>query len=447
MPLVAIVGAPNIGKSTLFNRLIGRRKAIVTDEPGVTRDRNYGVVAGAAVPFRVVDTGGLTPRSAAPFAREIQQQAESALDEAALVLLVVDARTGVTSVDVEVAGFLRRRSVPVVLVANKIDTPNQFLPLDELYALGLADPVPVSAEHGLGMDELLDVIERHLAHAQVDAEPPASGGSAPIRFALIGRPNVGKSSLLNRLLGEERVVVSDIPGTTRDTIDTLLEVDGRRYLLVDTAGLRRRGRARLAAEATSVVMARRAIQQVDVVVLVIDAAEEFAAQDAHVAGYAHDAFKPLIVAVNKWDLVGNREDEAKQWTERLRTRLKFFKQLPIVLVSARTGQRVGRILELVDEAYRAAGRRVPTPELNRWLAEVSASEASAPARGRSIHMLYAAQTGVHPPRFTIVCNDPDHAHFSLRRHLENGLRERFGFGAVPLNIEFRKRRRRRRDGS
>ncbi|MDX1390016.1 MAG: ribosome biogenesis GTPase Der, partial [Acidobacteriota bacterium] len=279
LPLVAIVGAPNVGKSTLFNRLVGRRQSIVTDEPGVTRDRVYAEVRDAPRPFRLVDTGGLAPDPTAPFAREIENHALVAVDEAAVILFVVDARAGASALDREIGAMLRRRSRTVLLVANKIDGERHEPLIHALHELGLGDSIPISAEHGRGIDSLLE----HVADALGDTEAPGTNdnetGERPIRVALVGRPNVGKSSLLNRLVGEERMMVSEVPGTTRDAVDTLLTRDGRRYLLVDTAGLRRKGRAKLAAEAVSVVVARRSIERADVVVLLIDSSEEFAAQD------------------------------------------------------------------------------------------------------------------------------------------------------------------------
>lgn len=440
LPLVAIVGAPNIGKSTLFNRLVGGRPAIVTDEPGVTRDRIYGEVRGADRPFALVDTGGLTPNTEAPFAREIEAQAEVAVSEAACVLFVVDARAGATAVDDEVAAWLRRRGVPIVLVANKIDAESRADLVPDLYSLGLGDPVSVSAEHGRGVDDLLDRVAEILGPPSEDDDEDTEAPPAEIRVAIVGRPNVGKSSILNRLLGEDRVMVSDVPGTTRDAVDTLLELDGRRYRLVDTAGIRRRGRVKLSAEASSVVLARRSIERADVVVLVLDGSEPFAAQDAHVAGFARDALRPMVVAVNKWDLVESREAAAKAWIDTVRDRLRFVKETPMVLVSAKSGQRVRKILERVDEVHAAAGIRVPTPELNRWLQQVARAERHAPTRGRNLRMYYATQTGSHPPRFSVFCNDPDLVHFSRARQLENSLREQYGFGAAPIRIDFRRRR-------
>ena len=438
LPTVAIVGAPNVGKSTLFNRLVRQRAALVTDQPGLTRDRIYGVVQGEGRPFRIVDTGGLRWDDV-PFGREILLQAEAALAESKLVLFVVNARTGATALDMEVAAFLRRRSAKVILVANKIDGPAQDDALHDLHALGLGEPLAVSAEHARGIDELLAAIESRLPPPAADAEESAE---VAIKVAIVGRPNVGKSSILNRLVGEERMMVSDIPGTTRDAVDTSLTLGSRRYLLVDTAGIRRKGRVRETAESLSSMRARQAIERADVVVLVLDGSEPIAAQDTHIAGYAVDAARPIVVAINKWDLVEGREDKAKAWEREMRERLRFVKEVAFVLVSAKSGQRVAKILDRVDEAFADAGKRVPTPALNAWLQEESAKERSAPAKGGSVRLFYATQTGIRPPRFVVFCNEARRLHFSLRRHLENSLRERFQFGAAPLRLTFRSRRER-----
>jgi GTP-binding protein len=441
-PVVAIVGAPNVGKSTLFNRMVGRRRSIVTDEPGVTRDRVYGEVADADPAFRLVDTGGLAMRLDAPFNAGIEAQVLAALDEASAVLFVVDTRAGVTALDREIVALLRRRARPVVLVANKVDGPAIEAELGELYTLGLGEPLGISAEHGLGMNELLERLARILEG--LERSPVRGDETRAVRIALVGRPNVGKSSLLNRLLGEDRVMVSEVPGTTRDVVDTMVERDGRHYRLLDTAGLRRKGRVSVTAEVLSGVVARNSIRRADVVVLVLDGSETFAAQDAHIAGYAHEAARPLVVVVNKWDLVDDREAAAKRWQETIETRLAFTRDAPVVFVSARTGQRVDKMLEHADELHAAAGRRVSTPELNRWLDEVARAEHDSPARGRSVHLLYATQVGVRPPSFVLFCNHPGRIHFSLRRFLQNSLRERFSFGAVPIRLRFRKRSTRER---
>jgi GTP-binding protein len=442
LPHVAIVGAPNVGKSTLFNRLVGRRLALVTDEPGVTRDRIYGTAARADRPFRIVDTGGLR-FDGVPFGKEILLQAEAALAESSLVLFLVDGRGGLTALDRDIAAVLRKSGAAVLVVVNKIDEARHDVLALEAHGLGLGDPVPISAEHGRGIDALLDAVDRRLEAVGAFAAPPHDGASpGAVRIALVGRPNVGKSSILNRLVGEERMVVSTVPGTTRDAVDTVLERGGRRYVLVDTAGLRRPGRVRETVESLSVMRARKAIDAADVVVLVLDGSTPLAAQDTHIAGEAADAARPIVVAVNKWDLVPEREARAKAWEADLRARLKFVKEVPIVFVSARTGQRVDRILERVDRVYADASRRVATPELNEWLQEEARRDLRAPAKGGSIRLFYGTQTGVRPPRFLLFCNDARRIHFSLRRHLENSLRARFGFGAAPLRLSFRSRRER-----
>ena len=439
-PVVAIVGAPNVGKSTLFNRLVGRRDALVTDEPGVTRDRIYGVVRSGPSPYRLVDTGGLRWDDV-PFGAEILLQAEAALNEARLVLFVVDGRAPTTALDLDVAAFLRKRGAKVLLVANKIDGPAQEAALHDLHRLGVGEPIGVSAEHGRGMEELADAIDERLAAGEPGAEEEA-GAEEGIKVALVGRPNVGKSSLLNRLIGEERMLVSDRPGTTRDAVDTHLALGDRRYVLVDTAGLRRKGRVHETAESLSVMRAHQAIERADIVVLVLDGSEPIAAQDAHIAGYAVEAARPVVVAVNKWDTVEGRETQAKSWEKEIRSRLRFVKEVPIVFVSAKSGQRVVKILDRVDEVYSSASKRVPTPELNKWLQEEAEKERRAPAKGGSVRLFYATQTGIRPPRFVLFCNEARRLHFSLRRHLENSLRERFAFGASPLRLTFRSRRER-----
>jgi GTPase len=437
LPLVAIVGAPNVGKSTLFNRLVKMRSALVTDQPGLTRDRIYGVVREGVRPFRIVDTGGLRWDNV-EFGQEILLQAEAALLEAKLVLFVVNGRTGGTALDAEVASFLRRKGATVLLVANKVDGPEQDDAIHELHRLGLGEPFGVSAEHARGIDELLAAIEARLPSGDDDAQD--DGEKEAIKVALVGRPNVGKSSLLNRLVGEERMMVSDVPGTTRDAVDTMLTLGDRRYQLVDTAGMRRKGLLHEAAESLSVMRARQAIERADVVVLVLDGSEPIAAQDTHIAGFAKDASRPIVVAINKWDLVEEREGKAKDWEASLRERLRFVKEVPFVLVSAKSGQRVAKILDRVDELFADSSKRVPTPALNTWLQEESAKERRAPAKGGSVRLFYATQTGIRPPRFVVFCNEARKLHFSLRRHLENSLRERFGFGAAPLRLTYRSRR-------
>lgn len=441
LPVVAIVGVPNVGKSTLFNRLVGRRQAIVTAEPGVTRDRQYGDVRTSERVFRVVDTGGMTPGTVAPFAAEIEQQVEAALAEAALVLFVVDGRRDPAALDHALAERFRRARRPVLLVANKIDTPAAESLVHELHGLGLGAPCAVSAEHGRNLSELLDQIAARLG------PPPPNAEDAPraaVAIALVGRPNVGKSSLLNRLVGAERMVVSEIPGTTRDAIDTQLEFDGRRYRIIDTAGMRRRGKLGRGAERHAVGTAERSIAGCDVAVLVLDASAGLAAQDAHIAGQVHDAGKPIVVAVNKWDLVSEREEQARVWRVKVEQDLPFLGAAPLLLISARTGQRVTVILDRVDELHAAAGTWIPTPALNDWLQSLRGATGNAPAASHGLRLYYAAQTGIRPPTVIVFCNDPRRAHFSVRRHLANSLRRRFDLGPIPLRFDLRSRRAARR---
>jgi len=434
-PLVAIVGAPNVGKSTLFNRMVGKRQAIVTDLPGVTRDRQYGEVDRPPLRCRLVDTGGMTPNDAAPFSEDILRQAEVAIAEAAVLLFIVDGRSGATAVDRDVAALLRKSNVPIVFVANKIDGERQESLVHELHELGLGEPVGLSAEHGRGLNDLYDALEAHLEG--VPDAPDDEGVEHPLRVAIVGRPNVGKSTLFNCLAGEERVLVSDIPGTTRDAIDSLMTIGDHRYLLIDTAGIRRPGRIRQRVERFSIVRAKANIDRADVVILVIDASNGIAAQDQHIAGYVHDAGKPIIAAVNKWDLIEDREEQAKRWEEDVRDRLRFARNTPMVLISALTGQRTDRVLEHARDVHAAGAIRVGTADLNRWLERAAATQQRAGKR--SFRVYYATQTGIHPPRFVIFCNDPKKGHFSVRRYLENNLRETFGFESAPIRLQFRPR--------
>jgi GTP-binding protein len=437
--LVAIVGRPNVGKSTLFNRLVGRRRALVTDEPGVTRDRLYGEVRRGGTVFRLVDTGGMSGDPRELLARGIEGQARAAVDEASVIVFVVDARVGRSAVDEEVASWLRRRGKPVVVVANKAEARDaEGIAAAEFGGLGLGPPVAVSAEHGLGVDELLERIESDL-DLPADAEAPEGPATEPIRLAIVGRPNVGKSSLLNRLLGAERVLVSAIPGTTRDAVDSVLRRGGRDFVVVDTAGIRRKAKWSRSAERLAALAAERAIARAQVVALVLDATEPLSAQDAHIAGLIEEAARPLVVVVNKWDLARDRESGAKAWEREIRTRFRFGRHVPVLFASAKTGQRASKVLDLAEEAHAAAGRRVPTPELNRWLHRQALQEREDQAAGRSIRLYYAAQTGVHPPRFVLFCNDARRVHFSLRRRIENDLREEFSFGPAPIRLSFRSR--------
>jgi GTPase len=436
--VVAIVGAPNVGKSTLFNRLVGRRQAIVGDAPGVTRDRLYAEVPDVPTPFRLVDTGGLMPDGEGAYAAEIERQVRIAIAEAACLVFVVDAVAGPTAVDRDVATILRKSGRSVVLAANKIDTPKAEPLIHALHELGLGDPVGVSAEHGRGIDDLLDRVEAELGSAS-PPDPRGEAGPEEIRLALVGRPNVGKSSILNRLAGEERAVVSEVPGTTRDAIDTLVEVADQRFRVIDTAGMRPKFRSGPAVERVAVDHAARSIERAHVVFLVLDGTLPISTQDAHIAGLVLESRRPLVVAVNKWDLVEEREDAVRRIEDEIHDRLAFARGVPLVFLSARTGQRVPRLLELAARLYAAAGRRVPTPELNRWLRDACGPDLAVSGRGE-LRVYYVTQIGTHPPRFVVFCNDPRKASAPFRRHLETSLRERFELEEVPVRLVFRGRR-------
>ncbi len=444
LPIVAIVGRPNVGKSTLFNRLVGRRRALVTDEPGVTRDRLYGTVRTPAVEFVLVDTGGISGDSEALLARGIERQAQAAIDEAAVIVFVVDGRAGRSPIDEEVAGFLRRRGKPVIVAVNKSEFRHaEGLADAEFSALGFGPPLAISAEHGEGIGNLLDRVAAKIGSFG-DRGLPVEGATAGIRIAIVGRPNVGKSSIVNRLLGTDRVLVSEVPGTTRDSVDSVLVEDGNTFVLVDTAGIRKRAKWSRSAERLAVVAAKRAIERAEVVVFVLDATEPLTSQDTHIAALVERAARPFVIVVNKWDLASEREEKAKALEREIRTRLRFAGAAPIVFTSAKSGLRIGRILDAAIEVHAAAGRRVPTPDLNRWLARQAERERANPAGGKSIRLFYATQTGIHPPRFVLFCNDAKRVHFSLRRRLENDLRDSFRFGPAPIRLSFRSRRERSR---
>ncbi|HZU14943.1 MAG TPA: ribosome biogenesis GTPase Der [Chloroflexota bacterium] len=435
-PLVALVGRPNVGKSTLFNRLVGQRIAIVEDVPGTTRDRLYGEYEWRGRTVAVVDTGGIVPQAGEDIAASVFDQAQIAIDEADVIVFVVDSRTGPTPVDDEIALLLRRAGKAIVLVVSKVDNVRQEERALEFHALGLGQPVPLSAERGLGVGDFLDDINRLL--------PPGveeEGNPEETRIALVGRPNVGKSSLVNRLLGEERTVVSEAPGTTRDAVDTRLDYQEHPILLVDTAGIRRRGKIGQGIEKYSVLRAFRAIDRADVAVLVIDATEPLAAQDAHVAGFVLEEAKGLVLAVNKWDLIEKESNTMAEYEKMLRAHFKFLPYVPIIFISAKTGQRVQQILDVALSIHRERRRRIPTGLLNETVRRAFA-EFPPPSRGgRLLKLLYITQVSVDPPTFVAKVNDPELVHFSYRRFLENRLREKFGFFGTPIRIVFRGRGR------
>ena len=453
LPLVAIVGRPNVGKSTLFNRLIGERRSIVGDEPGITRDRIYGEAEWGGRRFSVVDTGGIVPDDEAVIPINILRQAEAAITDAVALVWVADTRAGVTPLDEELARLLRGTGKRVIVAANKTDAARLEAEASEFYRFGFDEVFPVSAEQGNGLGDLLDALVAHFpSEAEMVSESAESSAPRELRLAIVGRPNVGKSSLLNRLLGEERVIVSPIAGTTRDAVDTSLELDGARFRLIDTAGIRRKGKTSEMAEKLSVLMARRSLERADVAVLVVDATEGAVALDANIAGYAVEAGCSVIVAVNKWDAVENKETGTPAAFERdLREQMKFLDWAPVVMISALTGQRADRILPLALRANEARNMRIPTSRLNdffeRAIAAPRAPTAPAPVKGgRSrLRVLYATQASVRPPTFIVfTAGGKGGLHFSYKRYLENRLREEFEFFATPLRIVERHKREKSR---
>jgi GTPase len=440
LPLVAIVGRPNVGKSTVFNRLTGERKAIVGDEPGITRDRIYGEVEWTGHRFAIVDTGGIVPDDAASIPSNILKQAEVAIDEAQALLLVVDARKGITPLDEDLAKLLRFTGKPVYVIANKIDDRKLEDEATEFYQFGFTDVFPISAEQGIGLSELLDVLVKVLDESPT---PSSIVDEAPeLKLAIVGRPNVGKSSLLNKLIGQERVIVSPVAGTTRDAVDSILETAEQRYRLIDTAGIRRKGKTEQMAEKLSVMMARKSLERADVAVVLIDAGEGVTALDANIAGYAHDAGCSIILAVNKWDAVeGKDTSSAAEFERQLRDKMKFLYWAPVITISALSGLRVDRILPLARRAQEARQRRIATSQLNsffeREIAPSRAGGTPAPARGgvSRLRVQYITQIGIRPPTFVVfTAGGRPGLHFSYERYLLKRLREEFDFFATPLRI-------------
>ncbi len=443
-PIVALVGRPNVGKSTLFNRLIGERRAIVQNEPGTTRDRVYGSLEWNGVEFTVIDTGGLQDDADLPadetelrrlIARQTRNQASVAITEADAIVMVTDARSGPTPQDTEIAEMLRRANKPVVLAANKAERSDVRFDSYEFYNLGLGEPIPISAYHGNGTGDLLDRVVEELPNADELEEEEVEGP----KLAIVGRPNVGKSRLLNALLGQERAIVSDEPGTTRDSLDTVVDWEGDQVTLIDTAGIRRRGRVDEGIERFSVMRSMRAIDRADVVLLVIDATEDFTAQDLHIAGYVEEQKKGIVVVVNKWDLVEKDTYTMDDYRDRARRQLDFMPYAPIVFISAKTGQRVGKVLETALDVVGERFRRVSTAALNKVLKEAVAKHPPPSKPGKWVRFFYATQADVAPPTFVFFCNEPKMIHFSYRRYIENELREAFGFIGTPLRISFRSR--------
>jgi GTPase len=434
IPLIAIVGRPNVGKSALFNRLTESRDALVEDLPGTTRDRNYGEVEWRGQRLRVVDTGGLLGEEPEELGPLVRQAVERAIAEADALLFVVDAVDGPTAPDHEIAAMLRGAHQPLLLVANKSDVRRSEDRLPELYGLGMGEPHAVSAIHGNGAADLLDEVLDVISGIPVDDEEP----DETIRIAIVGRPNVGKSSLVNAILGEERAIVSSIPGTTRDAIDTTFDFEGRKMVLVDTAGIRRRGKIEPGVERHSVQRAERAADRADVVFLVIDQTELLTAQDTHIAGYVQERARGLILIVNKWDLTENR-DERPEFARQVDHRYRFVPWAPVMFTSAVTGEGVRDLLELAAHIYEVRKRRVRTSELNRVIQRALVRHGPPTIHHRRLKVMYATQAETSPPTFVMFVNDPALVHFSYRRYLENQLREAFDFEGTGIQLVFRKR--------
>ncbi|MGM9906151.1 ribosome biogenesis GTPase Der [Lactobacillus sp.] len=433
LPIVAIVGQPNVGKSTLFNRIINERVAIVEDRPGVTRDRNYARASWMGHQFSIIDTGGITWEDST-IDEEIRAQAEIAIEEADVIVMLADASQGVTSLDERIAHLLYRADKPVLLAVNKADNPEQRTDIYDFYSLGLGDPIPVSGAHGTGIGDLLDEVVKNFP---ADAEKTEEG---VISFSVIGRPNVGKSSIVNRLLGEERVIVANEEGTTRDAIDTPFVKDGTKFRVVDTAGIRRRGKVYEKTEKYSVMRAMSAMERSDVAILVLDASTGIREQDKHVAGYAHEAGLGMIIAVNKWDLPKKDSSSGKDFEAVIREEFSYLDYAPIVFVSAKTGKNIDQLPKMVKEVYENKNQRIQSSVLNDLLLEASRLVPAPMVKGKRLRVYYMTQVKTNPPTFVVFCNDPELMHFSYQRFLINQLRENFDFTGTPIKILPRKRK-------
>jgi GTP-binding protein len=479
IPTVAIVGRPNVGKSTLFNRIVGSRRAIVGDEPGITRDRLYGDAEWEGRRLRIVDTGGILPEEKELIPSEIYRQARVALNEAAAIIMVIDGRTELAGPDLELVRLLRKANRPLFLAVNKVDSEKQSSLVDDFHRLGVRKMFPISAEHGRGIDDLLDAViaalpeqplttedaeytdeARRPSEQQLTSDDVAPAEAHETKVAIIGHPNVGKSTLLNCLTSSDRAIVSPIPGTTRDAVDEIVEHNGRRFRFIDTAGIRRKGKTHLMAEKLSVVMARKHLEAADIALLVIDATEGVSQLDASIAGYAHESGRSIIIVVNKWDLVIHPENSAKgkaarptkaermreskrpgdrdAYEQRLRYELKFLNYAPIVFISAQSGKGTEKIFPLLEEVATERRKRVSTSQMNRFIEKVDFERASVPMKSR-VKILYMTQASVAPPTFVLFTNRAVKLHFSYQRFLENQIREAFGFVGTPIWIKNRAR--------
>lgn len=432
-PVIAIVGRPNVGKSTIFNRIVGERVSIVEDVPGVTRDRIYSSADWLTHEFNIIDTGGIDMGDE-PFLEQIRAQAEIAMEEADVIIFLTNGREGVTLADEQVAKILYKTKKPVVLAVNKIDNPDMRELIYDFYSLGFGDPIPISGSHGIGIGDLLDECAKHFpkTNEQLYEEDV-------IKFCLIGRPNVGKSSLVNAFLGQERVIVSDVAGTTRDAIDTPYSYDGQDYVIIDTAGMRKRGKVYETTEKYSVLRAMRAIERSDVVLVVLNAEEGIQEQDKKIAGYAHEAGKGVIIVVNKWDAIEKNEKTMNEFTIQIREHFQFLDYAPIAFVSAKTKQRVHSILQLVQRVSENHAMRIQSSILNDIIEDAVARNPAPTDKGRRLRIYYSTQVAVKPPTFVVFVNDPQLMHFSYERFLENRIRETFDFEGTPIRIIVRAR--------
>ncbi|MFD1413872.1 ribosome biogenesis GTPase Der [Oceanobacillus jeddahense] len=431
--VVAIVGRPNVGKSTIFNRLVGERISIVEDTPGVTRDRIYSEAEWLNQTFNIIDTGGIEMVDE-PLLNQMRQQAEIAIDEADVIIFMLNGREGITAADEEVAKLLFKSSKPVVLAINKMDNPDMHEMIYEFYALGFGQPFPISGTHGLGLGDMLDEVVKHFPNDEAVEKDDDT-----IYFSLIGRPNVGKSSLVNALLNENRVIVSEIEGTTRDAIDTKLRKDDQDFVIIDTAGMRKRGKVYESTEKYSVLRALRAIERSDVVLVLIDAETGIREQDKKIAGYAHDAGRAIVMVVNKWDTVDSDEKAMKDFEKKVRAHFQYLDYAPIVFLSAKTQKRLHTLIPMVKLASESHARRVQTNVLNDVIMDAIAMNPTPTLKGRRLKVLYATQVAVKPPSFVVFVNDPELMHFSYERFLENKIRDAFDFTGTPIKLFARQR--------
>lgn len=439
-PVVAIVGRPNVGKSTLFNALAGEKISIVKDTPGVTRDRIYADVTWLDKEFTMIDTGGIEPDSRDVILSQMREQAQIAIDTADVILFLTDVRQGLVDADSKVADMLRRSGKPVILVVNKVDNFEKYMPdVYEFYNLGIGDPVPVSAASRLGIGDLLDQVMEHFPEHEAGEEED----DRP-RVAIVGKPNVGKSSIINRLLGENRVIVSDVAGTTRDAVDTVIVHDGKEYVFIDTAGLRRKSRIKEELERYSIIRTVTAVERADVVLMVIDAAEGVTEQDAKIAGIAHERGKGVIIVVNKWDAIEKNDRTMREYESRIRQVTSYMPYAEIMYVSAVTGQRLNRMYDMIDMVIANQTMRIATGVLNEIMTEAVAMQQPPSDKGKRLKLYYITQVSVKPPTFVIFVNDKELMHFSYTRYLENKIREAFGFRGTPLRFIIRERKEKER---